>query len=754
LSYSEQELLRDKNGKPIPQVFDAATGTLIPLTTDMLDDSGSGPGGSNGEWFKVISTTIETPEFTDKYLLNDLTNFPDKGVSLPKLNDDVISAINNLSDGSVTLVKLNQEVIDYIGENQGGGSSPGGVANNEYSTPEVFGAKADGINDDTLAIQQAINDKLEVRLYGNHYKISDTLYTRNGTRLIFGDKTIIERTGSRKFIMNSNPADIIGYEYNKGSLTVMGGIFRNSNANNSLISLCHGDGILFERVTFLNTIDSHTLDIGGCRNVIIRDCQFKGYQLTQAAADSGANFREAIQIDLATSFGLPDSHSSHDSTPCENVLIENCFFGRNPDEISFNKGFQVAIGTHTQVIGRKSKNITIKNNVMEDIQLYGIQVVGMDNVLIENNIIQSNGIARYGVYIRVLSTPYTLEGVKISSDPTQATPINNIRVRGNRITGMSRNGIRVNNLPNTIISTTEKTINPSTPSGSDNMRVIDLAAEGNIIESCGNEGIYATDINSATLERNKVRDCNSEGIFCSYINDATITNNYIQSVGKSGVEYSGRGILIVYSEDVTINENKILMSSYDNIGVDRCNSVVVSNNKCGLAGYGGTFGVGIHIRTVVGFTVSGNVITDAMCHGLDIRIVSKYGVIQGNTINRCGTRGTVASNYGFYVNDNTEEIMIMNNLIYTATGDYVKYAVYSTGSCVRTRSFNNHTTGDDIVPTRLSAPSEGEGPTFDGFVISNDSGTEMYRLTVSSTGQLILTPTVETTNLPITFTGA
>jgi parallel beta-helix repeat protein len=689
-----------------------------------------------GLWFKVIGSSELVPEFTDKYLLNDLSNVP---------------------DGGLRLKKLNQDVLDYIGANGGGsggsgGGSSTGTAVNEYSTPEKFGAKGDGIADDTSAIQQAIEDKLEVRLTGEHYKISDALYTKDGTKLIFGSNTVIERTNDKKFIMNSNPASgVKGAGYNKGKLTVLGGIFKNSSATNTLLSIAHGDGIKFEGCTFLNTIDSHTIDLGGCRNVVIRDCKFLGYKVSA----TGELFREAIQIDLATIFGMPDSYSVFDSTPCKNVLIENNYFGPNPDGgVDFNRGHQVAVGTHTQVIGIKSKNITIRNNVIEDVRYYGFDIMGWDNVLIENNIIQSSNLANYGIFARVTDTPYGLDGVKLATaDPTKATSFGNIQIRGNRITGMLKNGIRINSLANTAIGLTEKTKVASASSGNDNMKVTDILIDGNIVESCGEEGIYVTDGLNATIEKNKVRTCLGDGIYCAFVRDLIVTRNDVFSVGLSNVSNVGRGIYVVYSDRLVVSDNKVLSSAHDSIGLVWCTSAVIGGNNCDTSGNGGV-GCGVYVRNTDGLNIANNLILNTKNHGIDVRIISKNGVVQGNTINRCGTGGG-ASNYGIYINDNTDGIDVTNNRIYTATGDTLKYGVYATSSCKRTRTFNNTVNGSNIKPVVLATPAGGaaDGPTYDGLVITKADGTETYNVVLNATGQLVLTPMVTTTNPAITFTG-
>lgn len=73
-----------------------------------------------------------------------------------------------------------------------------------YATPQDYGAKGDGIADDTNAIKQCIENNLSVRLYGN-YLITDYLEIRAGQK-IYADNATVSRnvTNSSTFIANNS----------------------------------------------------------------------------------------------------------------------------------------------------------------------------------------------------------------------------------------------------------------------------------------------------------------------------------------------------------------------------------------------------------------------------------------------------------------------------------------------------------------------------------------------------------------------
>lgn len=61
---------------------------------------------------------------------------------------------------------------------------------NDYITPQMFGAIGDGITDDTLAFQKALNTGLSLYvplLNGSRYRITDTLYLTSQRQSIIGD---------------------------------------------------------------------------------------------------------------------------------------------------------------------------------------------------------------------------------------------------------------------------------------------------------------------------------------------------------------------------------------------------------------------------------------------------------------------------------------------------------------------------------------------------------------------------------------
>lgn len=140
-----------------------------------------------------------------------------------------MKADSSLKDGSIVVT------LGYYSENDGGGATylirakqssdedDGGSIHElnggqlvaeliieEYVTPEMFGAKGDGIIDDTTYIQQSIDFVVKNHLilfFNKKYKISQPLVIRGSNFVIFGLNSRIEYDGSDFAVMITGATD-------------------------------------------------------------------------------------------------------------------------------------------------------------------------------------------------------------------------------------------------------------------------------------------------------------------------------------------------------------------------------------------------------------------------------------------------------------------------------------------------------------------------------------------------------------------
>ena len=249
-----------------------------------------------------------------------------------------------------------------------------------YFTPEDFGAKGDGVTDDSTAIQNAVNNK-GIILFdsGKNYKITSTIRLDKETTLDLNGSTI---TSSNKHLFfNFRSADTFtGYNGN-GNIVIRNGIIIGG-----ALSFAHGENIRLENIIFKNSLNDHFLEIAGCKNYVIENCRFIGM------ANVSTSVQEYINIDPCTRPAfpwLPDGSAFYDGTKNDGINVNNCYFSLGDGDYAY--GYN-AFGVHG-VAGQsaKHKNIKLTGNTLRDFTGCGYRINDMENVFIANNDIYVDG---------------------------------------------------------------------------------------------------------------------------------------------------------------------------------------------------------------------------------------------------------------------------------------------------------------------------------------------------------------------------
>ena len=193
------------------------------------------------------------------------------------------------------------------------------------------------------------------------------------------------------------------------------------------ITLWHCNRITIDGGNILDTIYFHGIEENSSTNITIKNVKFSGY-----VSDLKNNFREASQIDFASEGSIfihPSGSKCYDLTPCKNIMYINCEFGKSNSRTSPS----FCIGTHSQPVGLKHEDITIK-----DCKFYGdksnkngcaIHLTAMNNVTIEN--CYSEDYARF-VLIDNKTYSYDKKGNKVTAKDTDGL-CENVVVRNNTI---------------------------------------------------------------------------------------------------------------------------------------------------------------------------------------------------------------------------------------------------------------------------------------------------------------------------------
>lgn len=358
-----------------------------------------------------------------------------------------------------------------------------------------FGARGDGISDDTVAIKAAIASIAKTKggsLYFPHgeYLIDQPLLFADLPRItVFGDGKIILKSGS-------NNVKIMTF-YNCSNVLVYGMQIDGNRANQTKITTGDGKdvsencpGILFEHVTK-----------GTIRNCTLINQQGDGIQVDVLYYDQiNVSGRESTDIKI-----INNSIDTVGRNGISLVHINGAEVYGNKIMNADNFSSTLSVGIDIEpnpTYGYNAKNIRIFDNDISNCKSGGIQVLQASGSIVSNIEVSNN---------RIYSTGKAVGGGIILLHCLTAT--NNIVVSDNKIwntlVGISydnSNNIKI--LGNTISEIGYVT--PATGFGiSSNINYPDVTAdnviiEGNIIENTGNSGIYLTRSNNTLIANNKI----------------------------------------------------------------------------------------------------------------------------------------------------------------------------------------------------------------------------------------------------------
>ena len=257
---------------------------------------------------------------------------------------------------------------------------------NGYLNVKQFGAKGDGETDDTSAIQNALayagNGESVVVFESGTYLVSQNLNIYSNTSVnLNGAK--IKSKASISFVITKENAGHDGY----GALenfVIKNGTLEGEAYHGIHFNIFHGLDCKFENLDLINCfVDTHVFDLGGCKNILIKDCNFIGN--LKDASDTANAFREVIQPDYASHSGFPmwddDGSVDYDGCPTVGLTVDGCVFKKNDGDTFYLN----AIGTHAITGQLPHSDILIQNCEFYGNQTSNIRLPYFKNVIIRNN---------------------------------------------------------------------------------------------------------------------------------------------------------------------------------------------------------------------------------------------------------------------------------------------------------------------------------------------------------------------------------
>ena len=374
-------------------------------------------------------------------------------------------------------------------------------------SPEMYGAKGDGITDDTEPLQRAINAGSNIVLSKN-YLITDILLLNNRQNVT------INLMGDASIIIQKH-----GY-----------GVFEIRNSKNITIS--------GGRITGYGSFPSKTYNGGnggGEKHYVGGTWGFNrnGDSTGRPAFGNGTIGNCGIGVLI------------HDGS--ENISIKGVFF------YGFNYGgIEVGYrGDSASVRLNFSKNITVEGCTFKHIYNAGVEGHSVDGFFILNNVIDSMG------HPDCISTDSTIDpgyGIAMAAVSLDAYSSKNVIVDGNRVTNCNRKcidshsseGLQIVN--NTLKQSYIQGISLTGNSGIRSRAIISNniltnVGIGNILGGVvdGKIGIYAVHDN-VTISGNQLYNCGN-GRAINTIGDYTIiTNNLVESLDTAGKDPAYIGV--------------------------------------------------------------------------------------------------------------------------------------------------------------------------------------------------------------------
>ncbi len=337
---------------------------------------------------------------------------------------------------------------------------------------------------------------------------------------------------------------------------VIDGNSQNTNELN-LVTFGHASGITVSNVDFKYCKGNHLLEITGCENVLIENCEFDGYMAGTAVdedEEDGLCAKEAIEIDIPSSkYNWVGSYDG-DDTVCRNITVTDCVF----------RDYPCGVGDHHSVPNAHSSNITIKNNKfvysLAEPAGCAIRTYAFDNCVIENNTITGNYFTPIKVYggIGTRIEGNTIKkaggrGIAIADSRAQGTkvdePAKNVTVKANTITSTDTS-IHVF-AKSEVTGISNNTLISSTGYGlliNDDAKVGNVT--GNTITSQKGYGVSVAEAAVTAIEMNTITAPNGTALFL-------VKGTTIKSLNKNTIKGAKYGVQLSASDIETVTGNKV-----------------------------------------------------------------------------------------------------------------------------------------------------------------------------------------------------